>query len=165
MIRVQPRKDSGGERCVFCHAQDGELDTCAGCGTRVHLECRREAPRCATLGCLAGQAPPATVARALPGEPAIARVAALVDAYIRARGSLEGVHAHAQQEVRDYDAEVEAVEREVAALHERARQLQGEESARPWWIRAALYVIFGFGGPLLFVSPCLVLGLLAKACS
>jgi hypothetical protein len=38
-------------RCAYCHASEGDLARCAGCGTQVHVECRATHGRCPTLGC------------------------------------------------------------------------------------------------------------------
>lgn len=47
-------------RCAWCHAPaDPEEVACLACQVIVHLECRAQAGRCPTLGCL----------RALEGEP------------------------------------------------------------------------------------------------
>lgn len=41
-------------RCARCHeeAAEAELVACPGCATRLHADCRAEAPGCPTLGCV-----------------------------------------------------------------------------------------------------------------
>lgn len=43
------------ERCAVCHDTEGELEECASCGVKVHLECRIGLKKCPTLGCGAGR--------------------------------------------------------------------------------------------------------------
>jgi len=54
-LAIRPRSD-GPLRCAFCHGEGTEedLETCAGCRARVHLDCRGAAGRCPTLGCEIG---------------------------------------------------------------------------------------------------------------
>jgi hypothetical protein len=56
-IHVTPRADlTQPLRCAICHGEGGaELETCMGCKTRVHLDCRLVSVRCPTFGCTAGQ--------------------------------------------------------------------------------------------------------------
>ncbi len=54
-------------RCARCHAeaQEAELVACPVCATRLHAECRAEAPGCTTLGCAQSVRRP----RTRPWEP------------------------------------------------------------------------------------------------
>ena len=39
-------------RCSYCHGEArGLLQSCAGCASLLHVDCRRELGRCTTLGC------------------------------------------------------------------------------------------------------------------
>jgi hypothetical protein len=39
-------------RCSYCHGSAVGVDACAGCGTLTHPECRADAGRCVTIGCV-----------------------------------------------------------------------------------------------------------------
>lgn len=76
-MKIRPKTDLAGSqpRCSFCHDETGELETCAGCSTKIHLECRQEAGKCPTIGCAPprdpGSARMRTAAEVARGEPPI----------------------------------------------------------------------------------------------
>lgn len=60
-IRVRSRGRRG--RCVYCHADDGALGYCQGCGAGTHAECLAAHGCCPTRGC--------SKSRATVGEQAL----------------------------------------------------------------------------------------------
>lgn len=50
-MKIKPSKLQTVTRCSYCHADDGEMEKCSGCGTLLHPECEKENGRCPTLGC------------------------------------------------------------------------------------------------------------------
>lgn len=50
-MKIKPSKLQTVTRCSYCHADDGEMEKCSGCGTLLHPECEKENGKCPTLGC------------------------------------------------------------------------------------------------------------------
>lgn len=51
-----------GPRCSYCLDSRGKMQTCSGCRTLIHGDCRKELRRCPTIGCSGGSSTTLVVA-------------------------------------------------------------------------------------------------------
>lgn len=54
IVEVEPNEVESGPRCSYCLDSRGEMQSCSGCQTLLHADCRRELRRCPTIGCCGG---------------------------------------------------------------------------------------------------------------